>query len=74
MVQLKIPVTVTYDTKQKVEALAEAVRQEISPQARRAVSTSSICVIAIENLISNYEKNPKGLAVRMGFALSDKAK
>ncbi len=69
MTQEKIPVTVTEDVKRRVEALVTAIQSEVSPQAKRAVSNSGICAVAIEDMLNRYEKSPMDLASRMGFAL-----
>ena len=69
MAQEKIPVTVTMDLKRRVAALVATVQNEVSPHAQRAISNSGICAVAIEDMINCYEKNPKALAERMGFAL-----
>lgn len=64
----KVPVTVSQETRDRLETLLKAVEQCITPTASRALDRSMICHRAIQDLLDKYENDPAGLASRLGFS------
>lgn len=64
----KIPVTVTADLKARVESFVEATKACISQPASSGVSSSTVCRVAIENMLDRYEKVPEKMARKLGFS------
>ena len=68
MSRITIPVTVTAEFKARVESFVEAIRACISQQASSGVNTSTVCHMAIEEMLDRYEKAPERAARRLGFS------
>jgi hypothetical protein len=64
----KIPVTVTAEFKARVENFVEAIKACISQPASSGVSSSTVCRIAIEEMLDHYEKAPERMARKLGFS------
>jgi hypothetical protein len=64
----KIPVTVTVELKTRVENFVEAIRACISQQASSGVNNSTVCHMAIEEMLKRYEKTPEKAARKLGFS------
>jgi len=64
----KIPVTVTAEFKARVETFVEAIKACISQQASSGVNNSTVCQMAIEEMLDRYEKAPEKAARRLGFS------
>jgi len=64
----KIPVTVTAEFKARVESFVEAIKACISQPASSAVTNSTVCRIAIEEMLDRYEKSPDKMARKLGFS------
>lgn len=64
----KIPVTVTADFKARVESFVEAIKRCISQPASSGVNSSTVCRLAIEEMLDRYEKSPEKMARKLGFS------
>jgi len=64
----KIPVTVTVEFKVRVESFVKAIKACISQQASSGVNNSTVCHMAIEEMLDRYEKTPGRAARRLGFS------
>lgn len=64
----KIPVTVTAEFKARVESFVEAIKTCISPPASSVLNNSTVCRIAIEEMLDRYEKSPEKMARKLGFS------
>ena len=67
MARNMVPVSVSPETKVRLEALEGALRACTAPTAKSAINRSSICHLAIRELMERYEKNPKALARKLGL-------
>jgi hypothetical protein len=63
----KIPVSVSAEFKARVEAFVGDVRTCISPPASSAVNNSTVCHVAIEEMLERYESSPDKMACKLGF-------
>lgn len=68
--QPKIPVSVSAELKVRVENFVGAVKACINPPASAALNSSTICRIAIEEMVDRYESAPDKMARRLGFSPS----
>lgn len=64
----KIPVTVTAELKARVESFVEAAKGCISQPASSVVTNSTVCRIAIEEMLDRYEKSPHKMARKLGMS------
>jgi len=64
----KIPVTVTAEFKARVENFVEAIKACITQQASSGVNNSSVCQMAIQDMLDQYEKTPEKAARKLGFS------
>ena len=64
----KIPVSVTGEFKSRVESFVKAVKECISPPATSALNSSTVCRVAIEEMLERYEKSPEKMARKLGFS------
>lgn len=64
----KIPVSVGTEMKARVEIFVGAVKACINPPASSAVSSSTICRVAIEEMLDRYETSPDKMARKLGFS------
>ena len=64
----KIPVTVSVELKVRVENFVGAIRACISQPASSVVNSSTVCRIAIEEMLDRYERAPEKMARKLGFS------
>lgn len=64
----KIPVTVTAEFKARVENFVEAIKACISQPASSGLNNSTVCRMAIEEILDRYEKTPEKVARKLGFS------
>jgi hypothetical protein len=64
----KIPVSVSADFKARVESFVEAIKSCISQPASSGVTSSTVCRVAIEDMLAQYEKSPEKMARKLGFS------
>ena len=72
MVEKKIPVSVSAELKNRVEQFVGKVRECTTTAASSALNNSTVCRIAIEEMLQRYESRPEGMARKLGFAVSRK--
>ena len=64
----KIPVTVTAEFKLRVENFVEAIKACISQPTSSGVNNTTVCHMAIEEMLDRYEKAPEKVARKLGFS------
>jgi hypothetical protein len=68
MPRIAIPVTVTAEFKARVEDFVEAIRACTSQRISSGVNSSTVCHVAIEEMLERYEKAPEKMALKLGFS------
>ena len=68
MARHMVPVTVSAETKARLATLKRAIELCTIPTASPAINRSTICHMAIQDLLDHYESDPKGLARRLGLS------
>ena len=65
----KVPVSVDVELEARLARFVGAVGQCVQPTATRALDRSSICRLAIVEMLDRYERTPNKVARKLGFLI-----
>lgn len=65
----KVPVSVDVELEARLAKFVGAVGDCVRPAASRALDRSSICRLAIVEMLDRYERTPSKVAKKLGFLI-----